>query len=322
MKKYLFFILGLCISGFAASGQKIHITDPGNVWKVGFVGYANSDLYYHMTYSYGADTVWNGNTYRRVVSSSQYIPIGPINGTSGFPPYPNAIREDTLTGMVYSLQYGDSIERLFFNYNLNAGDTITFNFYNSTPIKDSVTAIDSVQINGVYNKIFRLASLPTYSYANFTFIEGVGSLHYPFYHLMPGCFEGSTTLLCFAQDTVYPNFSVSYTGNTDCFIYTPVGGSFSNAATCIDEELAGVSGINKSADLFVSPNPFFNTIHVNNMSGKTMVCICDITGREVYGASLNANDNEIYVPDLQKGMYILRLTDIDNNIYNFKIVKE
>ena len=80
--------------------------------------------------------------------------------------------------------------------------------------------------------------------------------------------------------------------------------------------------INSKPAAEVYPSPFTSTLYINNLSTKTNYRLTDLAGRPVANGILTANDNNIQLDMLQKGIYLLKLTDLNGNTSVKKIVKE
>lgn len=83
--------------------------------------------------------------------------------------------------------------------------------------------------------------------------------------------------------------------------------------------------VNNSFEMF--PNPFSNQISINNKSDLSGVCtisLTDFAGRIVFESnqSIHAGQNDIAIPQLAKGIYILELQNEKGIHFNQKVVKE
>jgi len=181
----------LSFSFLAAYSQKIHFTDSRNTWQ----GYAfDADGHtWQPFYHYTGDSIFNGITYKVLVNTS-------YGGNINF------VREDTLQGLVYLLinnTGGINTDRILYNYNLKAGDSISYVWAQNRI--DSVVSTDSVLINGVYHKTlymkgnFVSGNNGGNATLTYTVVEGIGSPNGPLASKTVYYFEGQENLTCFEQ---------------------------------------------------------------------------------------------------------------------------
>jgi len=74
--------------------------------------------------------------------------------------------------------------------------------------------------------------------------------------------------------------------------------------------------------LSVYPNPFSNTININQTeySNNSEICIFDLLGKQVYNSQISSK-NTINTSEFKKGVYILKLIDVRGNTLVKKLVK-
>jgi len=87
-------------------------------------------------------------------------------------------------------------------------------------------------------------------------------------------------------------------------------------------QLTGINGTSQN-DVEVKPNPFTNEIYVNIPSdcNECKVTITDLSGRDIYNNILNAGNNEIDLPQIVSGFYLINISGNKVN-YSTKIIKE
>lgn len=75
----------------------------------------------------------------------------------------------------------------------------------------------------------------------------------------------------------------------------------------------------------ISPNPFNDKLYLSStsISGDVMVRLFDIQGREIYATQLNgfSQYSEIKIPEINSGIYVIKIEDLNQRTYNQKIIK-
>ena len=307
---FLFISLALHVTA-----QKIRFTDHRNQWHT--TGLFADCAYFATSYYYGADTVFHGMTYKPILTSRY---LGAFCSMSDGPPYGFYVREDTDANMVYfTLRDGfsDTDEHILYNYNLNAGDTITYWQYGS-PQLDSVTSIDSVFISGVSHKVFYIqtTSLPTPFV--YTIVEGIGSAEDP---LAPAwtstCFEYFEALVCFAQDATYPLVNVPV---ETCEPGYPVD-TFRNGAGCLS---LNIHNSKPPEPPTIVPNPANDQINVTSdqpFAPNTFISVYDMTGRSIlHIRAERQNTVTVNTSEWADGLYMVIIPDNNGILKKEKIV--
>lgn len=169
IKYIIIFVFLLAVQPVAAQPyQSIFATGDGDTrWLI----------IWNNLWGWVADTVFvEGDT---VLNATDYKKISRQVFTNAIPFA--LMREDVNTGKVWCWYNGDSVERLSFDFSLDAGDTFDIrNFidignpnYSSTNYPDSFNVVDSIRfINGLKHIYFK----GYYAHKEpFAFIEGVGS---------------------------------------------------------------------------------------------------------------------------------------------------
>lgn len=207
--------------------------------------------------------------------------------------YVGAYRNDTAAKNVYFIHPTDINEYLWYDFNLNVGDT-SHNNVNINYSNKVVTAIDSVLVGAVYHKRF------TFQGYQCQIIEGVGSTGDLILNI--GFFEEGGYLLCFSQN-----------GNP----------SYPDTATVCNEITTSVREINMNKDQFeIYPNPATNTLTISNSRfANNDLRINDVTGREVYHQTNNSSQSTIDVSNWSRGVYIIWIMN-DKETIQRKIVVE
>lgn len=71
---------------------------------------------------------------------------------------------------------------------------------------------------------------------------------------------------------------------------------------------------NKKQEILLYPNPASDGFYLSNLSGKTLVHIYDVTGKEVLSSELSADANFIQAGNLSRGIYFVNLISGDKTI--------
>jgi hypothetical protein len=161
-------------------------------------------IYQYLTTLKG-DTVIKGNTYAKIYHKLMN------RGGSDYS-YIGALRE-TPNKEIMHIEVQDSVEKLMYKFGLNVGDTLYLpTRRDKKTIK--VLAIDSVQIQGIFRKRYRMDTQTLGQ--NDYWIEGIGSTKGLFYPYREGEFENSESLLCFEtnEGIIFKHESVV----SQCFI--------------------------------------------------------------------------------------------------------
>lgn len=234
------------------------------------------------TYKYkinGTDTFFNGHTYR------------PLNSVY--------LREDTLSGKVYKVDFSDSSEIVFYDFSLVMGDSAL-----SKVVADSelvfVTDISTVNIGGELRKQITFSPPGDSPLCNDRWIEGVGSIFGP---LGPevyiyDCWHYEAYLTCY-RDT-------NTTLYGDC---TPIG---------IGE--IGSQPLD-APNIKIWPNPVSDVLHINASEKIFHVDIRDATGRKM---KCNADAwGNVNTSGLAEGLYFAQIKTLSAiHSYSFITVHE
>lgn len=88
-----------------------------------------------------------------------------------------------------------------------------------------------------------------------------------------------------------------------------------------DSWVVGINGEDLFSDLKIYPNPFNNTLTINNIEDATMVEITNIVGQTVYLTTSLSNKMLLSTSDLKTGMYFITITDSNSNVYTERVIK-
>lgn len=154
MKSILISVFILVLAQVAIA-QKIRFTDPTNEWTISHTNRSQSTHNFETstrTFKYNGTTIRNGYRYSRFEDGS-------------------LVREDTTLNIVYIIHRNDSVERILYDYNVQEGDTISYDF-SGFPIW--VEHMDTVMLNGYPHKMYRVHGFN--GNINNTMIEGIGNI--------------------------------------------------------------------------------------------------------------------------------------------------
>lgn len=296
--KIKLFVFLVVLNNFLFSQVSIYKPFPKNyaVWKISGWHNINTTSPSYFTYRKFmvlGDTVVNSVSYKNV---KYYNYPG---GNPGQPPGPLLLsfgyRNDSINKKVYylSLTTTNAVEQLWYDFNLNVGDTLkdTFAFTNppwagNSNTRRIVSSIDSVVFCGLYYKRFNFNNCAWGS--GLSLIEGVG-------------FEDN-----FIQ-----------TGFRDC-PFEPLTIYTSTFSTC------DFSGIQRNKEdkpvLILYPNPVNTELKISSPLQITNYEIFDNTGSVVIKHSIFSGT--INVSLLPNALYILKVIDEKGNLHYSKFIKQ
>ena len=254
-----------------------------------------------------SDTLINNTLYQKVFGNS-----GPNDLT--FLNYYGAIRE--VNKQVYFISNGDSTENIYYDFNLNANDSIFLTF--KYPIGNYPSAyyhVDSVVLKNYFvgsrNTWYLSKKIDQFSTAKITWAEGIGCLAHPFYlntetygfgpYSNCGC-DFVEALVCQSKNNVkhYENNCIQTS-----FWNLPVDDCHFDIVGSIQDQIA--------EQIVVNPNPASDKINILlpnnkikelllfNSSGKILL------KKEVYGNRFLT----IATEHLENGIYFLKIGSTD-----------
>lgn len=324
--KHILHICCLLIS-FGSFAQKIHYTDRSNYW-VTKAAHLPGPYELRRYIYFGNDTVIAGKTYRSLKNHNECIIPGCTITQS--PLY--FVREDTLANIVYYINnpYTDPTERILYNFNLKVGDSI-YHMEPSCSRLDTVFALDSAIINGVYHKVWAFNMAHDYSGTastiypeQYTIVEGVGSIFsywYPF-----GYCTGSTgsvgaetgALECFYHDSVAVAVYLPFYAG--CNVFFPPEPGASSEFTLHDCLKLSVSSTNLLKAVSVYPNPANEKVIISGSYQEISISITDAVGSMKYTGVIQSGSSDIVTQFWSPGVYILTLSNQVGETSKRKIV--
>lgn len=255
-------------------------------------------------YTITGDTVINTMNYHKIQKTGvkyQEDMIG--NCTSNIQyiinQYAGSYRNDIINKKIFFIAPLATTDTVLYDFNLTVGDTVP-----SSPINDYgnfvniVTDIDSVYLGGVYRKRFKIDSCMM---QQLYYIEGIGST----YGLLSPTvcpFEAIYNLQCFTinSQTVYPDSS------TICDLATSIN-SLENTF---------------AVDIF--PNPTTDKLNIKityTVNSFVSIMISNTLGEVIFQKELTANEKNLDISELPKGLYLLSIS-VNENIITKKIIKQ
>jgi Secretion system C-terminal sorting domain len=278
MRKHILYLVVAMYSNLAFC-QKIHFTDPGNNWNVLHENYGPPTTYNSVSCYHSGDTTLHSVLYQRITT----------NGTGE--PF-LLVREDTILSKVFILV--NDTERIYMDYTLLPGDTIThINEVNDT-FRHYVHDTTSVIINSLRYRVWTFLSAAPGDALPYTVIEGIGCLNGPAFIQYPRFDFDQFNLICFTTAGTTP--PVSPTLNEGYGYY------FDNASSCS----LSVPTMNSNEVSHLYPNPAFDvvTVSVSEPIPDMKIEISDITGKVIMSRTMDAPLTEINISGLPNGSYL------------------
>ena len=295
---FLLFFLSSC-SLFSQLNKYIPFPEKYGKWileKTGPYGPGETMLYEHTQFETKSDTIIGALTYKKVTAAEHFGPpyMGVWNIVFGTQKLAFAYRNDIPNKKVYILTDTNKLingnlrkEWVWYDFNLKIGDTVknTFSLPVALNVKRSIiSATDSIFICGNYTKRFMFSCTGPFEDR---LIEGVG----------------------FADNFLN-------TG-TDCpfepvYLYRTY---FSCSPTSISDD------IQAALTFSLFPNPVKSELTLKSLHHQLLhyTILNSLGNIMVYG---NVANERINVEALNKGFYIIIVTDGEGNFYKNKFIKE
>lgn len=189
------------------------------------------------------------------------------------------------TKLIYG--YGDGAEDLMFDFSVKTGDTLNLPYYHGITGYVVILDVDSIEVNGTWRKRFHInddMGMP--GWVSRYFIEGIGhefGLREPLEF-----FENGGNLYCYGENggSVYVQDSLS-----------------------CDFTVGQPEPLPLAQEWTIFPNPAEKSFTLLGEGGNFM-CIYTTEGRKIMETRLQPGHiHTIGVPDLQPGIYIVRIHD-------------
>ena len=296
MKKlYILLITIFTINIITVKSQTNVICEQGN-WKIHYqIGAPPTESYTYC--KTGGDTIINGVKYIKIFRKN--IASAPIITLNGPLFYIAAFRNDTMN-RAFIYPANDSIEHLWYDFNLNIGDSLPTNprWYSydingsSFPNNVTVSQIDSVQwcYSSHYHKRFK------FSISGYVFPDLVQDMG-------------------FTGDLINYNFPCF-----ECYISVDNWSPDSLLSSCFPQ-IVGIKEIDKSNSISIYPNPTSSILTIEtNSNTQQKLEIVNLLGQTMYTYYIYSKAT-VDVSAFAKGIYIMKL-NTDKGIIVKKFIKE
>jgi len=275
MKKIILLLIGLTMFSLNNKGQTWHSYPTTNsVWNYWCIDPGGNYLFFQEII---------GDT---TINSKNYILLKVHENFQSSNTYPFVREENKI---IYQFNPSDTSEFIVFNFNLNIG-----NVFYSPFCFDSLTvnSVDSILLeNGLYRKRITLSK----GVLTDTWVEGVGSLNFPFNFYWFG--ETGGSLWC-----LYQNFE--YLVSTHC-------------------SYIGIENSTIHENNFIYPNPSSETFSINmtNENKFDRLEIYNLLGELINVTLATKSFNNINISTFPNGIYIIKLIGTGLTIQS-KLIKE
>jgi hypothetical protein len=272
------------------------LVQEGKVWSVVFV---MGDIWdYHFTTTQmviWGDTIINDIQYKKMYASTKKYPIFPQDWILN-----NFIREDENKKVWYKDKNSSSVEKLYYDFSLEIGDTLPDSLGLSMPpnypfepvIVENITSI--TLLNGEERKVWHLSMMCVGLYNNIEFwIEGIGSSLGVANPLGGGLIGGFYRLHC-----VHENEELVYNANLW-------------GATCYISGSIGINDYDNQINIF--PNPAKDIIYIDNIDNLEIsaISIVNIQGQIIRQFEPTTQLN---ISNIENGIYFIKLSSSKGNI--------
>jgi hypothetical protein len=312
MKKHLIIIFLLFLVINVNSQNYQELIKDGNKWNVLCEMLATCNCGFAKTYSLTLvnDTLIGELNYKKLMCETI-----DVENTSTV--YAAAIREDTANKKVY-VRYPDKDEELLYDFDPNIGDTIFVrDITNDEKVIRFVKDVGDNTMNGYDGKQVTVSDTtyiigynrPNNSYyttkdESFSDVwyEGIGSLKSLIELGHIDTFAESIDnleLLCFwnYDNLIYHNY------RPEC-VYAYV--------------FAGIEEISNDQKINIYPNPTKGELTIDSDLGISNIQIYDVKGNAI----IETKQKSINISGLSKGMYLVKVHTISNEVKRYKIIKE
>lgn len=297
MKKTLTLLLLLCCMQIARTQNTI--VNDNSSWAT-LITIVTYPPIVHTEYVYfDGDSIFNEKTYKKVYFYKDELHLERF--------FAGLIREENKKTYFapYKISLGTLLEESFlYDFSLEEGDMFEYvigSGGNTDTIILYVLQSDYVLIDNEQKKRLMITPEHNTDWVIDTIIENVGSLHgllYPISYMTPGAFH---ELLCYTKNSelLYQN-----PRHAKCYYDNP-------------NELS-VQTITIS-DYNIFPNPVTDILNISSLSNLIYrIEILDKLGRKFYS---QAYKETIDVSAFPKGLYIVKVYDVNNAVSTFKMVK-
>jgi len=289
MKKIVLIVL-ISISIRALSQLTSHFSSPAAKWNVvtsyPHANEQNPSFVEQITKVYGfiEDTIIASNSWLKIfeASNQEFTQnlglLGAVREVNGF--------------VLFNDLLGNPVDTIY-NFNLNLGDSVEFNF-SGVIEKIPIIEIGVIELNGEYFSTFAFAEptgLNAFTKFNEKWIDGIGSIHGPLFPLNPRVFSteipDSVILSCSKINEIKYWENEAY---DSCFISKVL-----------------VLRENNLSQQNIFPNPTNGELIIQNLIFDK-ITVYDCLGKIVFEKLYDLDDNKIDLSRLSDGNYLFELT--------------
>jgi hypothetical protein len=298
MKKYLLLLATIITLTAKAQTLVYHAFPDSNAFWCGSEQWFDGTCDHNdiSTIYFGNDTLINGNMYHTLRKTGCITSSLCSGSGSYYYPLIAAIRQDTLQHIVYMYDNSIAADTIFYDFNLQVGDTLDKRKVNWNGPPCTVTSVDSVLINGQYRKRFNHNC--SNGCSDSSIIEGIGGIS-GLMSTPSSCFEYVAILRSFEQNGIgiYPD----------------------STANC--EITTGIKSILVNSNFRIYPNPVSDRLNVTlNSNELSVIILYDLTSRKLLQQEFT-NAVSINTEQLAKGLYIYEVRSKNGLCRKGKIVK-
>ncbi|MFT5778300.1 MAG: hypothetical protein ACI837_001256 [Crocinitomicaceae bacterium] len=244
-------------------------------------------------YKSGGDTTINLNTYKKLTAWPLYRDAGG-NFTAGGGYHKLAYRNDN-DRRAYRILYGGNSEELWYDFNLQLGDTV-FAANQPTafePYDQIIIEVDSVDLcDSTYQSFQMVRSLLATPHPDHKAVQRVGTL----------------------ANLIKDNWNTSEYYKLSFFCESPTGMSYLLNLLDVEEEEEKLPSIS------VYPNPSSEFIHLSGIDATiTEIHLMDAAGRTL--SNIDTSSDQIDIHQLSKGLYYLLISN-ESGVQSVPFVKE
>lgn len=249
-------------------------------------------------YGFNGDTLIGGDTWLKMYSTSDSSFTANLE-------YEGLIHSEN--GVVLFQDTANMIDTLY-DFNLEVGDSVLYDFYGMVDEYIEVIDADSISINGeMYNRLAFDEPQQPQAFTNLYeyWIDGIGSVHGPLFPHQPRVFS-----------TEFPQSLYLTCSHVNEILYYE-NEFYDNCVVNIilsNEKMEMV-------DFTVYPNPSSDQIFVRQPHSNTgSYSVQDMFGKKILFGQLESNNQAVDISELKSGIYFLTIT-IDSGTLAKQIVK-
>jgi hypothetical protein len=209
-------------------------------------------------------------------------------------------------GLVIFQDTASTVDTLY-DFNLEVGDSMLFNFYDMYLEYLKVETVDSIEINSQMFKQIHFSEpliLSAFAYVSEVWIENIGSVHGPLFPSRPR-FTSSESPAALDLTCTETNFTPFYQNS----IYYQ----------CYYSVILDTKELTRT-DFNIYPNPVTETLFIQQQGQYGQFYIRDILGHEVLSGSLQSNKQSVDISQLKTGIYLVTVI-LENATLTKKILK-